>query len=627
MFKIFSIIFVSLILTLSCYSAVKIWDGGGADSNWKTAQNWIGDVAPVTDDDLIFPADSAQFSTSNDFFLFTNFNSITIEGGNYTIGGNPFRLLAGLTVNDGTNAINTAVAMLSPQTFIAAQGSTTTIAALDFSGFNLEIDGNGTFAIGSVTGTGNIAKNGLGETLIATATSYLGAINIYDGFLVIDADMPYSPVLVNVQTRNNESGLSGLGGTGTVASTSIINGEISPGSSTAPTGILKTHGNFDIKENGIVTVKIGGTTPGTNGYDQFKVYGSVILNNPILSPVPLNSFQPSINDDFVIINNDGNDPVNGTFFNAPEGARIGGAFNSAFTISYVGGDGNDVVIKTVNRARFDFDGDGKSDISHFRPTTGTWNVLQSHNLNPLVQRFGLAEDKIVPADFDGDTKTDFAVYRPASGIWYILNSLDYTVDITQFGLNGDIPVPNDFDGDGRADLGVFRPASGIWYQMRSLGSQFFARQFGTNNDIPLMGDYDGDGIGDLAIYRNGFWHLSKSADNSYNVIQFGIATDIPVPGDYDGDGITDFAVFRVTEDSGQPDFYILDGDDLSLLTVSWGIPGDIPVVADYDGDGITDFAVFRPDTNNWYLLQSTDGFSSINFGQTGDRPIPAGFNP
>jgi hypothetical protein len=51
----------------------------------------------------------------------------------------------------------------------------------------------------------------------------------------------------------------------------------------------------------------------------------------------------SIGDSFTIIKNDGADAVGGTFLNRPEGSSF--ANNSAlFSISYRGGDGNDVVL-------------------------------------------------------------------------------------------------------------------------------------------------------------------------------------------------------------------------------------------------------------------------------------------
>src|SRR5262249_24637762 len=35
---------------------LSTWDGGGADNNWSTAANWVGDVAPHAGDDLVFPS-------------------------------------------------------------------------------------------------------------------------------------------------------------------------------------------------------------------------------------------------------------------------------------------------------------------------------------------------------------------------------------------------------------------------------------------------------------------------------------------------------------------------------------------------------------------------------------------
>jgi hypothetical protein len=126
-------------------------------------------------------------------------------------------------------------------------------------------------------------------------------------------------------------------------------------------------------------------------------------------------------------NNDGTDAVNGTFINAAEGAVFGSTLNTAYRITYRGGDGNDVAITRVNRANFDFDADGKSDISVFRPTGGFWYELLSRNGNFASQQFGASDDKIVPADYDGDTKTDIAVFRPSNGVWYQLRSSDNTL--------------------------------------------------------------------------------------------------------------------------------------------------------------------------------------------------------
>src|SRR6185436_17051378 len=91
-------------------------------------------------------------------------------------------------------------------------------------------------------------------------------------------------------------------------------------------------------------------------------------------------------------------------------------------------------------------------------------------------------------DFDGDGVTDASVFRPANGTWFNHNSGSNTVSIVQWGQNGDIPVDGDFDGDGMADQAVFRPSDGTWWINRSTAGIFIAA-FGATGDKPVAGDY------------------------------------------------------------------------------------------------------------------------------------------
>ncbi len=286
---------------------------------------------------------------------------------------------------------------------------------------------------------------------------------------------------------------------------------------------------------------------------------------------------------------------------------------------------------TVNQAgasgrRFDFDGDGKSDLSVFRPSNGVWWVLNSGTAASYsAVPFGISTDKVTPADYDGDRKTDFSIYR--GGIWYIFNSQSNTVRVESWGIATDKPMPGDFDGDGRADLAVFRPSEGNWYINRSATGSFQTVNFGLATDRPVSGDFDGDGKMDFALYRPGAsvgavssWAILKSGDGASLLQQFGNGGDIAVPADFDGDGRNNMAVFRPSTGT----WYTSTNPATNYGAVQFGASGDIPAAADYDGDGKADVAVFRQGV--WYIRNSATATVRIDFwGINGDTVVPSAF--
>lgn len=285
---------------------------------------------------------------------------------------------------------------------------------------------------------------------------------------------------------------------------------------------------------------------------------------------------------------------------------------------------SDVVVSnqvTAEKTFADFDGDGRADVSVFRPSAGTWYLDQSISGFTAVA-FGLSSDINTPADYDNDGKTDIAVFRPSNGVWYLQrSSLGFTA--IAFGQNGDVPVQADYDGDGKADTAVWRPSNGSWYYIQSSNGTFFGSQFGQSGDKPSVGDFDGDGKSDLAVFRpsNSYWYRVNSSNGSLSAIYYGDVNDKITPADYDGDGKTDVAVFRPSNGT----WYGINSGNGQSFGVAFGTNGDIPVPADYDNDGKADVSVFRPSNGYWYLNRSTEGALTQAFGLNGDIPIPSTF--
>lgn len=273
------------------------------------------------------------------------------------------------------------------------------------------------------------------------------------------------------------------------------------------------------------------------------------------------------------------------------------------------------------RSRADFDGDGKTDLSVFRPSDGNWFVAKSQGGISLVN-WGQNGDEPAPGDFDGDGRADFAIFRPSAGStpdFFIVHSNTFVVNNVSWGDPGDRPVVGDYDGDGKDDVAVYRPSTNVWFVIKS-GGGVDTNVWGQAGDVAVPGKYDADSKTDRAVFRAGQWLISNSTGGISNA-NWGEPTDILVPADYDGDDRDDLAVWRPSTGF----WYIRRSTNFNLDVFSWGQPGDVPVPADYDGDGKDDPAVFRNGT--WFMVQSTLGLAQGGWGVAGDVPIPRKYVP
>jgi len=271
----------------------------------------------------------------------------------------------------------------------------------------------------------------------------------------------------------------------------------------------------------------------------------------------------------------------------------------------------------------DFDLDGKTDLSLFRPTDGTWYINGTTQSRAI--RWGTNGDIPVLAPFRG-YKFFHTIYRPTESRYYSFNSENGDTGAFSFGTAGDIPLTSNFTSPDGVNYAVFRPSTGTWYIYQD-PSSFLAYQFGISGDIPVPGNYSPDFFTDIAVFRpsNGTWYFmyrrsNSPNENTYGAVQFGIAGDKPVPADYDGDGLLDVAVYRPSTGV----WWVLQSSNNQATAFKWGIAEDVPTTGDFDGDGKFDYAVFRPSQGTWYIRRSGDNTAMIKqFGQSGDIPVTA----
>lgn len=187
---------------------------------------------------------------------------------------------------------------------------------------------------GRVVGDGTLNKRGSGRLTVTDATRFTGGIKVWEGDLEFYGPSTFgSSVSVAAGAR-----FSGLGN---VARFIASNGTLAPGPGVGTLTALGTTFNA----GGALALEIASAT----SFDQLVV-NSLSLGAPTNLMIEL-TYDPSDGiDSFAIVRNAGADPVFGHFYFAATELNEGATFlvgSQEMRVSYIGGDGNDVLLYAV----------------------------------------------------------------------------------------------------------------------------------------------------------------------------------------------------------------------------------------------------------------------------------------
>ena len=387
---------------------------------WSNAAtlNLIGDIS-LTINDLIVPwysqgtlnlqgvidgsAGILMESESGDLALTGN-GANTFTGPTIVSGGNLRLSRYNLPAFTGTTAIPGDLAIRYPGTvllsrnnqiangaevnldygFLNLDGNSDTVGSIAGTGLihlgtngALTVGGNGRSTIysGAIRGIGNLDKTGNGFLTLNGDYAAGGSIRVLDGTLRMDHSSTFVAPDISVAAG------AYLGGRGRVSDVSVAaGGTLDPGVGSGAS-LLYATGNVTMAASSTFRVNLANRT----SFDAIAVGGAVNLGSSRLTIVPGAGIR--IGDSFVIVTKLSAGPVTGTFLGLAERATFVVDYR-LFQITYVGGNGNDVVVTYLAPPSFELSivpARGSQMQVGGRGTPGLYYILEAtSNLNPPV---------------------------------------------------------------------------------------------------------------------------------------------------------------------------------------------------------------------------------------------------
>lgn len=266
-----------MVIAFGNLSNVAIWDGGGADNNWNTAANWVGNVLPLSTDTVIFDATSVKNCNLNANVAVAGISINDGYSGTVSQNGHALTTTGGITTHAGT--------------YSGSTGATTIGADLTVLGGSF-VATNATTTIG-----GNLLQNGSfnanGGTVRFNGDSTIAGSNPV-GFhhLTIDGDLALARDISVAGNWHNDGTFDAAGATVSLTATSAasIGGSIATsfaGLTLANTATIAASvdltvgatltisqsGDLDLGANTLILAP--GSAPKTAGSGQGDVIGRV----------------------------------------------------------------------------------------------------------------------------------------------------------------------------------------------------------------------------------------------------------------------------------------------------------------------------------------------------------------
>jgi autotransporter-associated beta strand protein len=323
---------------------------GGTSTQWSNAANWTLGV-PGNNDTAFF---DANFTSSNQPTLTANqqvglVNMTSTVTQNVTISGG-FQLQINAPAGSGIQLDNSAFTLTistdtlrvqNDQTWtnnstLAGNSLTVSSPTVNLNGKALTVTGVGNTLISGVmtSGGGSFVQNGTGTTTLSGANTYDGPTTVNAGTLLITGNSTGANGLTTVNSGGTLGGNGTIGGAVTVAA----GGSLAPGLGGNTTAVLTEEGALTLSAGSNFNIDINGTAVGT-GYDQLVSQNTVTLTGSNLTVHVGTTL--SGGETFTILNKTSAGAITGTFL---QGTQVVADNGYIFTVTYTGGNGNDVVL-------------------------------------------------------------------------------------------------------------------------------------------------------------------------------------------------------------------------------------------------------------------------------------------